>query len=106
MSSHRGPSSSVQERLARGGRVVARARRDDGSKFAARWAVAACDHCGETIVMGEPATHVRRFDRDVVLCPACVVLVPETPTWVAAPARHGRPAVPLVATERDLRRVA
>jgi hypothetical protein len=106
MRSHRGRSSSVQERLARRERGLARARRDDGSAFAARWAVAACDQCGRAIVMGEPVTHVRRFDREVVLCPACVAPVPETPTWVAAPARHGRPAVPLVTPERDLRRAA
>ena len=73
--------------------------------FVDRWAVEACDHCGRTLVLGEPATHVRRFDRDVVLCPTCLA-APEMPTFMAAPARHDRPAVPLAARERDLRRVA
>jgi hypothetical protein len=76
------------------------------SAFADRWAVEACDHCGRSLVLGEAVVHVRRFDRDVALCPACLALVPDAPTFVPAPARHDRPAVPLAAREPDLRRVA
>jgi hypothetical protein len=91
---------------ARRERGATRAGLHEGAAFAARWAVEACDHCGRPIVIGEPAAHIRRFDREVALCGACLALVPDEPTWVAAPPRHGRPAVPLVARERRLRRAA
>ncbi len=106
MSSRRGHRSSERQQAARRRGDATRAERGEGSAFVGRWAVEVCDRCGRAIVMGEPAAHVRRFDRDVALCPTCVALVPDQPTWVAAPPRHGRPAVPLVARERDLPRAA
>ena len=71
-----------------------------------RWGVASCDRCGRTIVMGEPLARLRLGGRDVVLCPECLEPAPAVPTWRAAPDRHGREPVRLVAPERDLRRVA
>ncbi len=106
MSSGRGYPSNVQQRSTRRKGGATRAGRDEGVAFAARWAVEACDRCGRTIVMGEPVAHVRRFERDIALCATCLARVPDKPTWVAAPSRHGRPAVPLVTRERELRRVA
>jgi len=106
MSSRRWDPSSVRRWLARRERGESRAGHAAETRFAARWAVEACDHCGQTLVMGEPGARVKRFGREVVLCPSCLARVPDRPTWVAAPPRHGRPAVPLVRRERDLRRAA
>jgi hypothetical protein len=71
------------------------------------WGVAGCDRCGKTLVLGEPAAHVRLNGRDVLLCPECMEPAREVPTWVAAPAaRPDRVPVRLGTPQTDLRRVA
>jgi hypothetical protein len=69
-----------------------------------QWAVAACERCGRSAVLGEPMTKVRLYDRDALVCPDCLA-APAQPTWVAAPDRQGRRPVRLVA-EPGLRPVA
>ena len=70
------------------------------------WGVGDCERCGQTLVLGEPAAHVRLNGRDVLLCPECLEHAPEAPTWGAAPARPGRAPVRLGTPQTDLRRVA
>ena len=70
------------------------------------WGIAGCDRCGQTLVLGEPAAHVRLDGRDALLCPECMEHAPEVPTWVAAPARPGRVPVRLGTPQTELRRVA
>ena len=105
MSSRRWDPSNVRLWLARRERGEGRTPREEGAALAARWAVGGCDHCGRTIVMGEPVAHVHRFDHDAVLCADCLAVVPDEPTWVAASPRPNRP-VALVTPERDLERAA
>jgi hypothetical protein len=70
------------------------------------WGIAGCDRCGQTIVLGEPAAHVRLNGRDVLLCPECMEPAPAAPTWVAAPVRTGTVPVRLGTPQTGLRRVA
>jgi hypothetical protein len=81
---HASPSHDAHDR----DRTLDEARR--------HWAVAACERCGRSAVLGEPMTKTRLYDRDVLVCPECLA-APAQPTWVAAPDRHGRQPVPLVA---------
>ena len=108
MGRYRGRSSTTRIRRASSGRVVDPGERvlHETTRLQQRWGVACCDRCGRTIVMGEPLLRVRLGDRDAVLCPECLEPAPAVPTWKAAPDRHGREPVRLVAPERDLRRVA
>ena len=61
-----------------------------------RWAVAACERCGRSAVLGEPMTKMRLYDRDVLVCPDCAA-APAPVTSVPAPDRHDRKPVRLVA---------
>ena len=70
------------------------------------WGIGGCDRCGQTLVLGEPADHVRLNGRDVLLCPECMEHAPEAPTWVAAPVRPGRVPMRLGTPQTELRRVA
>ena len=70
------------------------------------WGIARCDHCGQTLVLGEPAAQVRLNGRDVLLCPECREPAPAVPTWIAAPARSDRVPVRLGRPQTELRRVA
>jgi hypothetical protein len=95
MGRNRGHSSTQQTRHASPSRD---AHDHDRNLDEARrqWAVAACERCGRSAVLGEPMTTVRLYDRDVLVCPDCLA-APAQPTWVAAPDRHGRQPVRLVA---------
>lgn len=71
-----------------------------------RWGVATCARCGRAIVIGEPIARVRSRDIAPTLCVECLEPARAVPTWVAAPERHGREPVRLVAPRRDLERAA
>lgn len=71
-----------------------RTGRDD--QVRQRWAVAACERCGRSAVLGEPMAKMRLYDRDVLVCHDCLDAAPPRATWVAAPDRGGRVPVPLV----------
>jgi len=99
MGRYRGQSSTAQQGQASTRRDAAnrdRARRDAEARQ--RWAVGACERCGRSAVLGEPMATVRRYDRDVVLCPECLDPAPARSASIVAPDRHGRAPVRLVAT--------
>ena len=45
------------------------------------WGMRACDHCGETIILGEKVFHVEMDGRAEAVCLACAAM----PSW----GRHG-----------------
>ena len=95
MGKHHGHSSTAQKSRSASPRgAYDRDRTLDEAR--GRWAVAACERCGRTAVLGEPMTKVRLYDRDALVCPDCLA-APAQPTWVAAPDRHDRRPVRLVA---------
>lgn len=99
MGRYHGQSSTAQQGPASTGHGATRhdrARRDAEARQ--RWAVGACERCGRSAVLGEPMATVRRFDRDVLVCHDCLDPAPARVTAVAAPERHGRMPVRLVAT--------
>ena len=108
MGRHRGQSFNARIRRTSAERV--RDPREqtfrEQAELQQRWGVDSCDRCGRTIVIGEPLARLRLHDRDVVLCPECLEPAPAVPTWKAAPERHGRAPVRLVAPQTDLRRAA
>jgi hypothetical protein len=71
-----------------------------------RWGVATCARCGRAIVMGEPIARVRSRDIAPTLCVECLEPARVVATWIAAPERHGRQPVRLVAPRSDLERAA
>ena len=70
------------------------------------WGIAGCERCGQTLILGESTAHLRLDGKDVLLCPECLEHAPETPSWIAAPARPGRVPVRLGTPRTELRRVA
>jgi len=96
MGRHRGhPSTAQQSAQASPGRG-AHDHDQTLDQARQRWAVAACERCGRSAVLGEPMTKMRLYDREVTVCPDCAA-APAPATWVAAPDRRGRQPVRLVA---------
>lgn len=104
MGRHRGHSSTAQQSGHASPRSDARDRDRNLDQARLQWAVAACERCGRSAVLGEPMTRLRLYDRDVLVCPECLA-APAQPTWVAAPDRHGRQPVRLT-DGRELHPVA
>jgi len=96
MGRHRGHSSTAQQQSQASTSHGAHDHDQDLDQARRRWAVAACERCGRSAVLGEPMVKMRLYDREVTVCPDCAA-APAPATWVAAPERRGRRPVRLVA---------